>query len=185
MRILMFGPQGVGKGTQAAMLAPRWGIPHISTGDLFRANLEQHTHLGKQAQADLDACDLGPDSIPQAMLADRLQQDDCRGGFLLDGFPRTFDQANWLDAAMEGTAGIDAVVLLRAPNQVLVERAIRRGRADDTVDVIRRRMDVYQRHTEALLSFYVGRIESVDGNRPAEVVNQDILARVGDHALSY
>ena len=180
MRLLIFGPQGVGKGTQAAMLAPHWGIPHISTGDLFRANIGADTFLGRQAKEALAAGDLVPDSITQGMLADRLNHDDARHGFLLDGFPRTPDQAQWLEEMITGTGGLDAVILLTAPNEVLVERALARGRVDDTSEAIERRLALYHQHTEPLIRYYGSLVESIDGDRPVELVHQEIVGRIGD-----
>ncbi|MET3804226.1 adenylate kinase [Nakamurella sp. UYEF19] len=180
MRLLIFGPQGVGKGTQAAMLAPHWGIPHISTGDLFRANISADTFLGKQAKDALAAGELVPDSITQGMLAERLNEPDARSGFLLDGFPRTPEQAEWLEQMIAGTPGLDAVVLLTAPNDVLIGRAVARGRFDDEIEAIERRLALYHQFTEPLLRFYGDLVESIDGNRSVELVHQNIIGRIGD-----
>ena len=180
MRLLIFGPQGVGKGTQAALLAPHWGIPHISTGDLFRANISANTHLGRQASAALAAGDLVPDSITQGMLADRLNDPDARNGFLLDGFPRNQEQAQWLEAMIAGTPGLDAVILLTAPIEVLIERARQRGRQDDTAEAIERRLSLYFELTEPLIKFYGSLVETIDGDRSVELVHQEIIGRIGD-----
>ncbi len=180
MRLLIFGPQGVGKGTQAALLAPYWGIPHISTGDLFRANIAADTHLGRQAKDALAAGELVPDAITQGMLADRLNVQDASQGFLLDGFPRTPDQAEWLENMIAGTGGIDAAILLTAPREVLVQRALQRGRLDDTEEVIARRLDLYQQVTAPLVRFYGSLVESIDGHRTVELVHQEIIGRIGD-----
>ncbi len=185
MRCLIFGPQGVGKATQAALLAPLWGVPHISTGQLFRMHIAAGTELGSQAHTAVESGDLVPDSITQAMLGDRLNQNDCRSGFLLTGFPRNLGQAAWLDRTIDGTGGFDALVLLRAPDRVVTERSLNRGRNDDTEATIRKRLQAYHQHTEALLRFYPGRVDSIDGNRPVQVVHRDILARVSDHAKTY
>ncbi|MTD15741.1 adenylate kinase [Nakamurella sp. YIM 132087] len=180
MRLLIFGPQGVGKGTQAQLLAPHFGVPHISTGDLFRENIAAGTHLGKQAQAALTAGELVSDGITQAMLADRLREDDARNGFILDGFPRTPEQADWLDAMLIGGAPVDAAIVLTAPYEVLVERALVRGRSDDTTEAIERRLAIYRERTQPLLSFYGSVVETVDADQPVQLVHQDILARVSE-----
>lgn len=185
MKFLIFGPQGVGKATQAALLAPHWGVPHISTGHLFRAQITARTQLGRQAQAAVKAGDLVSNSITETMLAERFKQDDCRKGFLLTGFPRNIEQAGWLDRMIDGTGGFDALVLLRAPDRVVMDRALQRGRSDDTEEIIRKRLQTYHENTATLLRFYVGQVDSIDGNRPVQVVHQEILARVGDRAKTY
>lgn len=185
MKLLIFGPQGVGKATQAALLAPHWGVPHISTGHLFRSHVTARTHLGRQAQDTVEAGDLVANSITQTMLAERLYEDDCRNGFLLTGFPRDLEQAEWLDRMINGTGGLDAVVLLRAPNRIVLERALQRGRNEDTEEVITKRLEIYHQNTEVLLRLYREYVESIDGNRTVEVVHQEILARIGDRAMTY
>ncbi len=135
MRLLIFGPQGAGKGTQAALLAPHWGIPHVSTGDIFRANIAGKTSMGRQVAAALAAGELVSDSVTQNMLAARLLEADARRGFVLDGFPRTPEQAQWLDAQVEGD-GLDAVILLTVPDEELLQRTLQRGREDDTPETM-------------------------------------------------
>lgn len=173
MRLLIFGPHGAGKGTQAALLAPHWGIPHISTGDIFRANIADKTHMGTQVAAILAAGELVPDSVTQAMLAARLLQPDAQQGFILDGFPRTPQQAEWLDAYVQ-SEGLDAVILLTVPDDEL----LRRGLADDTAVIISRRLAIYHETTEPLLRFYGPLVVTVDGNRPVPLVHQDIIAAI-------
>ena len=179
MRLLIFGPQGAGKGTQAALLAPHWGVPHISTGDIFRANIAAKTSMGVQVAAALAAGELVPDSVTQVMLAARLLDPDARQGFVLDGFPRTPDQAEWLDAQVEGE-GLDAVILLTVPDEELVHRTVQRGREDDIPEVISRRLAIYHETTEPLLRFYGQLVIPVDGNRPVPLVHQEIIAAVSD-----
>jgi adenylate kinase len=180
MRVLIFGPQGAGKGTHAGLLAPHWGVPHISTGDIFRENISSGTFLGRQAEKSLNAGELVPDSVTQGMLGDRLNAADAQPGFILDGFPRTTGQAEWLDAWLDSHGPLDAVVLLTAPDTVLVQRALERGRVDDTAEAIRRRLDIYTERTEPLLAFYGPLVEAVDANRPIAVVQQEIVARVSE-----
>ena len=177
MRLLIFGPQGAGKGTQAALLAPHWGIPHISTGDIFRANIASKTSMGRQVAAALAAGELVPDSVTQNMLAARLLEADARRGFVLDGFPRTPEQAGWLDAYVEGE-GLDAVILLTVPDEELLHRTLQRGRDDDTAETIARRLAIYHETTEPLLRFYGPLVIPVDGNRPVALVHQELIAAV-------
>lgn len=165
------------------LLAPHWGVPHISTGDIFRANIAQKTPMGLQVAAALAAGELVPDSVTQVMLAARLLETDARQGFILDGFPRTPDQAQWLDAQVAGD-GLDAVILLTVPDDQLLQRALQRGRADDTAEVISRRLDIYHQTTEPLLRFYGPLVITVDGNRPIPLVLQEVIAAVSDVAAA-
>jgi adenylate kinase len=180
MRVLIIGPQGAGKGTHARLLAPHWGVPHISTGDIFRENIAAGTFLGRQAEKALNAGDLVPDSVTQGMLGEKLNAADAQAGFILDGFPRTTAQAEWLDAWLSSHSPLDAVVLLTAPESVLVQRARERGRVDDTAEAIRRRLDIYHERTEPLLAFYGPLVEAFDADRPVAVVQQEIAARVAE-----
>ncbi|MBM9469472.1 adenylate kinase [Nakamurella leprariae] len=178
MRLLFFGPQGAGKGTQAGLLSPHLGVPHISTGDLFHANVADDTPLGREAAAAVNAGELVPDVVTQGMLADRLRQPDAQAGFLLDGFPRNPAQADWLDHWLVGTPGLDAVVLLTAPVDLLIERALRRGRSDDTEESLRRRLAIYRESTQPLLDFYGPLVIPVDGVGPVELIHQQIVAKL-------
>lgn len=178
MKLLMLGPTGSGKGTQAAALSAYLEVPHISTGDIFRTNIEAKTAMGVQAAAALQAGELVPDSFTQAMMADRLREPDTRDGFVLDGFPRTTDQAHWLDVMLAGGAGIAAVILLTAPDEVLLHRARQRGRVDDTTQAITRRLSVYRHRTRPLLGFYGDLVLTIDGDRPTELVHQDIVEQL-------
>lgn len=183
MRLLILGPQGAGKGTQAALLAPHWGIPHISTGDIFRANIASKIPMGTQVAAALAAGELVPDSVTQAMLAARILEPDARPGFVLDGFPRTAEQAEWLDAHVE-REGLDAVILLTVPDEELLHRTLQRGREDDTAEIISRRLAIYHDTTEPLLRFYGPLVITIDGNRPIALVHQEIIAAVTDVTAS-
>lgn len=176
MRLLIIGPQGAGKGTQAALLRQKLGIPHVSTGDLFRANIGEGTELGLRAQEYMNAGALVPDSVTQDMVADRLSQPDAQDGFLLDGFPRNTAQADWLAALLaERGTPIEAVVLLTAPDEVLMERMLARGRADDTPEAIRTRLDIYYSETQPLVDFYGSRVARVDGVGEIEVIHERIM----------
>jgi len=170
MRLVFMGPPGAGKGTQAVGLAARVGIPHISTGDIFRANVSQGTPLGVEAQRYMDAGEYVPDDVTNAMVRDRLAQSDCAPGFLLDGYPRTVDQVAQLDSMLaSGGHALDRVVELTVDIDEVVGRLVRRaadqGRADDTEDVIRRRLEVYAEQTAPLLAIYSSRglLVQVDG----------------------
>jgi len=162
IRILLIGPPGAGKGTQAALLAKHFGIPAISTGDIFRENVRNETPLGLEAKAFMDRGEYVPDSLTNALVRDRLNQDDAAAGFLLDGYPRTIDQVQELDDILEETeAKLDVVVQLTADAEELLirlsGRAQEQGRSDDTPDVIKRRLDVYEKQTAPLIDIYASR----------------------------
>lgn len=179
------GPPGAGKGTQAAVLAKVLGIPHISTGDIFRANVAQGTELGKEAQRYMDAGEYVPDTVTNAMVRDRLTHDDCRPGFLLDGYPRTVEQVAELDAMLRSAGTeLNVVVELTVDFDEVVGRLVRRaqeqGRADDTEDVIRRRLEVYAEQTAPLLETYADRglLVQVDGMGEVDAVTERLTAVV-------
>ncbi len=156
-RILFLGPQGSGKGTQAALLSKLLGVPHISTGEMLRQAVAEGTELGRQAEAIMAAGDLVPDDLVVAMVAERLSAADAGCGYLLDGFPRNEAQARALDEAMGGDA-LDTVVLLEAPEDELMGRMLKRaaeqGREDDTPEAIARRLAVYRDETAPLAGYY-------------------------------
>jgi adenylate kinase len=180
MRLVLVGPPGAGKGTQAVRLAERLGVPHISTGDLFRANLKQETELGTEAKRYMDAGDLVPDSVTVAMVRDRLAADDVTKGFILDGFPRTVSQAGSLSEILAGRGeDLDAVVEMQVPEDLLVERLLARGRGDDTEDVIRRRQQVYRDETEPLLDHYRDRLVTVDAVGSIEEITDRVADALG------
>ena len=163
MRIVFLGPPGAGKGTQAVKLAEKLGIPQISTGDLFRHNISAGTELGIEAKKYLDAGDLVPATLTNALVDDRLDDADAADGFILDGFPRSVEQAEALHDMLERrNLKLDAVVEFRVPEDELVERLKGRGRADDTEDVIRNRFNVYRDETAPLLDYYRGELKTVD-----------------------
>lgn len=163
MRIVLLGPPGAGKGTQAVKLAESLDVPQISTGDLFRHNIDAGTTLGLQAKQYLDAGDLVPASLTNALVDDRLNDADVAQGFILDGFPRSVEQAEALNDMLKRRGlKLDAVLEFRVPVDELVDRLKGRGRADDTEDVIRNRMKVYRDETAPLLDFYEGELHTVD-----------------------
>jgi adenylate kinase len=170
VRLLLIGPPGAGKGTQAAKLAEHFGIPAISTGDIFRENVRNETELGKRAKEFMDRGDNVPDSLTNELVADRLAQPDCAPGFLLDGFPRTAAQVDALNGMLaEHNTALDSVVELVADVEVVVERlkkrALEQGRSDDDESVVRHRLDVYAEQTAPLITLYNGQgvLVSVDG----------------------
>lgn len=163
MNIILLGPPGAGKGTQAVQLAEKLGVPHISTGDLFRHNISQGTPLGIRAKEYLDLGELVPTSLTNELVDDRLNDADVAGGFILDGFPRTVDQAGALHDMLERRGlKLDAVLEFRVPEEELVGRLMGRGRADDTEDVIRNRFRVYRDETAPLLDYYSHELKTVD-----------------------
>lgn len=159
----MLGPPGAGKGTQAQKLSEKLGIPHISTGELFRSNIGNGTKLGLEAKRYLDAGDLVPSDLTNQLVDDRLNDADAANGFILDGFPRSTEQAKALHAMLErrGT-DIDAVLEFRVSQEELLQRLKSRGRADDTDDVILNRMKVYRDETAPLLEYYRDELKTVD-----------------------
>lgn len=170
MRLVIMGPPGAGKGTQAAVIAGMLGIPHISTGDIFRANVSEGTPLGIEAKKYMDAGEYVPDGVTNAMVRDRLTHDDCRPGFLLDGYPRTVEQVGELNAMLSSSSQrLDAVLELTVDMDEVVGRLVKRsaeqGRSDDTEDVIRRRLEVYVEQTAPLIEMYrsQGLLVQVDG----------------------
>ncbi len=188
--IVLLGPPGAGKGTQAVLIAERLGVPHISTGDIFRRNVTEGTALGLQVKDILDAGSLVPDSLTVALIRDRLGQPDAAEGFVLDGFPRTVAQAQELDmivldAGHKIDMVLELVVAMDAVAGRLLNRATVEGRADDTEDVIRRRLEVYSESTAPLTGFYAerGLLVRVDGEGAvAEVTSRALDAVRGPSA---
>ena len=190
-RMVLLGPPGAGKGTQAARIAERLSIPAISTGDIFRANVAGATELGTQAKAYMDKGEYVPDSITNAMVADRIAQADCENGFLLDGYPRTTAQVGELDSMLKASGlALDVVVEITADAEAVVARLLKRageqGRADDTEPVIRRRLEVYAESTAPLAGLYAGRalLVQVGGMGEIDVVTGRIMEALASRGIT-
>lgn len=186
MRIILIGPPGAGKGTQAARLSEKLGIPAISTGDIFRANVKNETELGKTAKRYMDAGEYVPDEVTNSMVQDRLNQDDTANGFMLDGYPRTEAQVHELDRMLkESSQELDHVVELIADTDEIVARLLARAqiekRADDTEEVIRHRLDVYVEQTQPLTDIYEerGLLRKVNGLGEIDEVTDRVLKALG------
>jgi adenylate kinase len=182
MRMIFMGPPGAGKGTQAQVVAERYSIPAISTGDIFRKNVSEGTELGVQAQRFMDAGEYVPDELTNLMVRNRIDEPDADRGFLLDGYPRTLAQVEELDGMIKHTGHVlDAVVVLTVDKEELVQRLLQRaateGRADDTEDVVRRRYEVYDDQTAPLIDVYRDRglMIEVDGMGEVDEVSQRIF----------
>lgn len=182
MYILLMGPPGAGKGTQAVRLIDKYGIPQISTGDMFRAAVKECTPLGLEAKKYMDAGQLVPDSVTVGIVRERLAKDDCKNGFILDGFPRTTAQAVSLDAILkEMGIVLDAVVNLNVPNDELVrrisERARLENRDDDKPETVQKRLAVYDESTKPLIDYYrnSGLYVEINGLQDVDTVFTDII----------
>lgn len=176
MRLLFVGPPGAGKGTQAGRVADKLGIAHVSTGDMFRA-LDESTDLGRRVKDIMESGGYVSDDIVIEMLEARIAEDDAADGFILDGFPRTVPQAEALDDFL-GEHGLDAVVLFEVDTDEVVKRMLDRGRADDTEETIRTRLEVYTEQTEPLIGRYEerGLVRRVDAEGDIEDITDRVLA---------
>ena len=181
MRLLFIGPPGAGKGTQASKVAERLGIPHISTGDMFRHHVSNDTDLGRQVKAIMEAGDYVPDEITIAMLSERIGQDDAQAGYILDGFPRTVAQVESLDGLL-GVDGLSRVVVFEVDEGELTQRMLSRGRADDTAETIHNRFQVYTDQTQPLIDVYDDRglTMSVNGMGEMDEITDRIVHQLGD-----
>jgi len=191
MRLILFGPPGAGKGTQATAIADAFSLPHIATGDIFRENVGEGTELGRRAKEFMDRGDLVPDEIVIDMVADRVARPDATAGFLLDGFPRTVAQAEALDEVLRRDGGqIDLVIRLLVDKDELVSRLLKRaqeqGRSDDTREVIENRQSVYAEQTAPLVDWYRERgvLRDVDGEGEISQVRERVLDAVRERERS-
>ena len=191
VRMLLVGPPGAGKGTQAVLLSDAFSIPAISTGDIFRANVRDETPLGIEAKGYMDRGEYVPDSLTNALVADRLAQKDCELGFLLDGYPRTLDQVRALDEVLASQGNqLDVVVELTVDPEIVIDRirgrATEQGRTDDSEDVVRNRLELYARETAPLIEVYGGRglLVSVDGIGAINDVTQRIVEELARRGFS-
>ncbi|MFJ6114406.1 adenylate kinase [Agrococcus sediminis] len=188
--LLIVGPPGAGKGTQAARIATALGVPAVSTGDIFRQNIKEQTELGQRVTAILDAGDYVPDELTNELIDDRLAQDDAAEGYLLDGYPRTAGQVEFLDGVnLRRGEQLDAVIRLVADTEEVVRRLLARaeqqGRSDDTEAVIRRRLEVYERETAPLIAIFGDRdlVVEVDGIGAVDEVTDRILAGLAERGI--
>ena len=189
-RLLIVGPQGSGKGTQGVRIAESFGIPVVSTGDIFRANIKAGTELGQRVTAILEAGDLVPDELTSAIVRDRLSQEDAANGFLLDGYPRNRQQVEHLDEFLGGRdEPLDAVILLDVPREESIARlelrAAEQGRADDTAEAIAVRLDIYERETAPILEVYGTRgiVDRIDGVGSLDEITERIFAALDARGL--
>ena len=187
MRLILLGPPGAGKGTQAKVLVDTYGIPQLSTGDILRSAIAAKTPLGLEAKAIVDRGDLVSDAIVNGIVSERLDAEDCKPGFILDGFPRTIAQAEALDEMLvEKGVKLDAVIEIKADADELVRRVIQRAkesggaRADDNEEVLRKRLGVYQEQTAPLVAYYAqkGLLKTVNGMEPVDQVTAAIKAAI-------
>ena len=189
-RLLIVGPQGSGKGTQGVRIAESYGIPVVSTGDIFRANIKEGTPLGQQVTAILDKGDLVPDELTSEIVRDRLAQEDAAHGFLLDGYPRNTAQVAHLESFLaERGESLDAVILLDVPREESLERltlrATEQGRSDDTPEAIGHRLDIYERETAPIIEVYgaKGIVDRIDGTGALDDVTERITAALAARGL--
>ena len=185
MNLLILGPQGAGKGTQAKRVAAEYGLPHIATGDILREAMAADTPLGREVRPIYDSGGLVPDDLMIELIRDRLSQPDTAEGFILDGFPRTFAQAEALDTMLRDIdRPLDLVLELQVPDEVAVERLSRRaaleGRPDDTPEAIRRRLELYHEETEPLVEYYRarGNVVGIHGDRSENEVFAEVQRAV-------
>jgi adenylate kinase len=189
MRLLLIGAPGAGKGTQATRLAEHFGIAHISSGDLLRGHVGDETSLGKQVQQYVSLGDLVPDQIVLDMLRKPIVEASARGGYVLDGFPRTVEQAEIAyETARELGVAVQVAAYLDVPREELVRRLLARGRGgDDMQDVIEHRLEVYESRTRPMVAYYADRevLVTVDGSKPEDEVTRDLIHELELHKPLY
>ena len=194
MRIILLGPPGAGKGTQSARIVERFGIPQLSTGDMLRAAVAAGTPVGLEAKSIMESGGLVPDSVVVGIVADRIEEGDARGGFILDGFPRTVEQAAALGTMLaEKSLSLDTVIEFSVDEDALVGRIAKRAsetaargepvRKDDTADVFKTRLAAYRAQTAPLSAYYasLGMLQTVDGMKPVDEVTEDLMAALAPH----
>lgn len=186
MNLIIFGPPGAGKGTQAVNIVEKYGVAHISTGDILRGAVKNGTELGQKSKEYMDKGELVPDELIIGIIKDRIKEQDCQGGFLLDGFPRTIAQANALETMLSNEGlEIDSVVSVEVQDSEIITRILKRaeeeGRADDTEDVVKNRLQVYRNQTEPLKDYYKekGKLSEVDGIGSVDEVFSRIAGTIG------
>lgn len=182
MNLILLGPPGAGKGTQAVQVAAAMGLAHVATGDMFRDNVRAGTDLGRLAQQYMERGELVPDTVTIQMLLDRLARPAAAAGILLDGFPRTVQQAQALDRALaERRRQVDLVLLIAVGEPEIQKRLASRGRTDDQPETISRRLRVYEAQTAPLIAYYdrAGKLRRINGEQPPEAVTRDLLAALG------
>jgi len=182
LKVVLLGPPGAGKGTQAQLLSARLGVPAISTGDMLREAVAAGSELGRRVEGIMAAGKLVDDELMAEVVRDRLAKPDTAMGYLLDGYPRTLPQAKTLEGILrESGQQLDAVVMVDVPVDELVRRSLLRGRADDTEEVIRERQRVYREKTEPLIGYYrqLGVLREIDGHLPVDEVTSHMFAALG------
>jgi adenylate kinase len=194
MRLVLLGPPGAGKGTQAGQLSKVWSIPHVATGDIFRANVREGTELGRRAKQYMDRGDLVPDEIVIGMVMDRITESDCADGFILDGFPRTVAQAEALDRRLRRPSvpqePLDAALNFEITEEELFRRLVTRAekehRSDDAEEIVRHRLEVYHANTKPLVDYYErqGVLVVVDGMGSIDEVNRRIRDSLEERVTS-
>jgi adenylate kinase len=191
VNLLVLGPQGAGKGTQAKRISKEFGIPHVSTGDMFRQAVADGTELGRQVKPLLEQGRLVPDDLTIALIRERLSQDDARQGFVLDGFPRNLEQADALDQMLAAQGmGLDAILFFDVPDETGVERALNRARienrTDDTPEVIAKRLATYHSETEPIVEHYraTGKLVPLHADRSVEEVWSEIDSALGQAGVT-